>query len=307
MSFRPSIKSVRSNIRPIAPLIYAATQGLVADLWMVEAHAGARGQYIARDPCFVIVLGSEPSPVSLHDRPDEEAQTVRAVYIPGSVPITSLIAGPTKFEHLDLHFNPRYLASCLTEMGEPSHLLDQPVYLTEDSGVLAIAETLAEDIRRGTAGTVLLDCLALGIVAKMLASRTSVQSDEPLRGGLTQDQLTQVDRLMRTEMHRRLPVSEMAERAGLSESWFAHAYRKTRGDTPHRALQAIRVDTAQRLLEENRYSIADVAVMVGFADQAHLTRAFRTVTGETPGQWRKKSISEQDRIISDSFSQYSVE
>lgn len=306
MTFRPSMKSVLSNIRPTAPLIYAASRGLVADLWSVEASADARGEYVARDPRFVIVLGNCTSPLSLANGSGEDAQTVRAVYIPASVPVRSRIAGPTTFEHLDLHFNARYLASRLAEMGEPSHLLEQPVYLTEDSGVLAIAETLAEDIRRGTAGTVLLDCLALGIVAKMLAPRISVQNDEPLRGGLTQDQLTQVDRLMRTEMHRRLPVSEMAEQAGLSESWFAHAYRKTRGETPHRALQAIRVDTAQRLLEENRYSIADVAVMVGFADQAHLTRAFRSVTGETPGHWRRKSMSEQDRTISDSFSQDNV-
>jgi AraC family transcriptional regulator len=32
--------------------------------------------------------------------------------------------------------------------------------------------------------------------------------------------------------------------------------------------------------------IAEVATMVGFADQSHFTKAFRRVTGTTPRYWR---------------------
>jgi len=79
-----------------------------------------------------------------------------------------------------------------------------------------------------------------------------------------------------------MSVADMAEHVDLSESWFAHAYRQSCGASPYRALQALRVRTAQSLLQKGE-SIADIAATVGFADQAHLTRAFRPHTGQTPG------------------------
>jgi AraC-like DNA-binding protein len=33
----------------------------------------------------------------------------------------------------------------------------------------------------------------------------------------------------------------------------------------------------------------DVAAMLGFADQAHLTRAFRNAMGTTPGRYRVRA------------------
>ena len=45
--------------------------------------------------------------------------------------------------------------------------------------------------------------------------------------------------------------------------------------------------TAQRALLETNDSLAEVALASGFADQSHFTRAFRTITGASPGAWRK--------------------
>jgi AraC-like DNA-binding protein len=42
-------------------------------------------------------------------------------------------------------------------------------------------------------------------------------------------------------------------------------------------------------------SVADVAAATGFADQAHLTRAFKRVTGITPGRLRKDHLAFQSQ------------
>jgi AraC-like DNA-binding protein len=41
------------------------------------------------------------------------------------------------------------------------------------------------------------------------------------------------------------------------------------------------------MMEQGARSLADVAVSVGFADQPHFTRAFRTEMGLTPGGFCK--------------------
>jgi AraC-like DNA-binding protein len=57
-----------------------------------------------------------------------------------------------------------------------------------------------------------------------------------------------------------------------------HAY-----NPQHRYLVGRRFDAARRLLAGERP--ADVAVAVGFHDQAHLTRHFRLLLGVPPGEY----------------------
>lgn len=47
-----------------------------------------------------------------------------------------------------------------------------------------------------------------------------------------------------------------------------------------------RVARACQMLSTNGSRIADIACDLGFVDQSHLTRAFKNVTGMTPGVFR---------------------
>lgn len=52
-----------------------------------------------------------------------------------------------------------------------------------------------------------------------------------------------------------------------------------------------RVERAKNLLKKGDTPLASVAVGLGFADQAHLTRVFRKIVGTTPGAWRKEQLA----------------
>ncbi|MEU9914777.1 AraC family transcriptional regulator [Streptomyces sp. NPDC051001] len=86
-------------------------------------------------------------------------------------------------------------------------------------------------------------------------------------------------------------LADLAAELGLSRYQLLRAFRTAMGIPPYAWLAQHRVHRARRLLESG-VRPADVASLVGFADQAHLTRWFRRVLGVTPAAYRN---SVQDR------------
>ncbi|MEV5382521.1 AraC family transcriptional regulator [Streptomyces sp. NPDC052721] len=77
----------------------------------------------------------------------------------------------------------------------------------------------------------------------------------------------------------------LATDLGLSRYQLLRAFRTTMGIPPYAWLAQHRV-TKARVLLETGLRPAEVATLVGFADQAHLTRWFRRVLGVTPAAYR---------------------
>jgi len=79
-------------------------------------------------------------------------------------------------------------------------------------------------------------------------------------------------------------IAEAARTFGVHPSHLVRTFSQAYGIAPHRYVTGRRVDLARRLLLGGS-SPADVAVTVGFHDQAHLTRHFRRVLGTTPAAY----------------------
>ncbi|MFI1924341.1 MULTISPECIES: AraC family transcriptional regulator [unclassified Streptomyces] len=80
-------------------------------------------------------------------------------------------------------------------------------------------------------------------------------------------------------------LADLAADLGLSRYQLLRAFRTTTGMPPYAWLAQYRVARARGLLESGLRP-AEVAGLVGFADQAHLTRWFRRVLGVTPAAYR---------------------
>ncbi len=80
---------------------------------------------------------------------------------------------------------------------------------------------------------------------------------------------------------------ELAALVGLSEFHFSVAFRNSVGTSPHDYLIQQRMDRARQLMLTTGKPLSEIAFECGLADQAHLTRLFRRVTGETPATWRR--------------------
>lgn len=91
------------------------------------------------------------------------------------------------------------------------------------------------------------------------------------------------------QAHSSTPVglSDVAAEVGVHPVYCARAFRRATGCTVSTYLRALRLLDAGRLVLEERQSLADVALRVGFADQAHFTRAFSRDLGVPPGRLQR--------------------
>jgi AraC family transcriptional regulator len=84
-----------------------------------------------------------------------------------------------------------------------------------------------------------------------------------------------------------LRMGDLAREAGVHPVHLARVFRKIERRTPGEYQQRLRVRAACELLRDPEWPLAVIAAECGFADQSHLTRIFRRMTGTTPAQFRR--------------------
>lgn len=88
-------------------------------------------------------------------------------------------------------------------------------------------------------------------------------------------------------LHRSLPVSDLARRAGMSPRTFARHFRAATGTTPLRWLNRQRIVRAQEMLEASDAGIDEIADECGFGSAQLFRLHFRRQLGTTPSRYRK--------------------
>jgi AraC-like DNA-binding protein len=86
-------------------------------------------------------------------------------------------------------------------------------------------------------------------------------------------------------------LDRWADAHGIVPETVSRGFAKVYGTTAASFRAEIRSRSALRQIIRTGVSLVEIAAYVGFADQAHMTRAVRALTGATPTYWRSKSNS----------------
>jgi AraC family transcriptional regulator len=119
-------------------------------------------------------------------------------------------------------------------------------------------------------------------------TQTTPKRCAPPAGGLAPWQVRRVQRHIEANLASRLATADLAALVGLSENYFARAFRISVGAPPHAFVMTRRVAQAQTLMMESDLPLSQIALAVGLSDQAHLSRLFRHHVGTTPSAWRRR-------------------
>lgn len=106
-----------------------------------------------------------------------------------------------------------------------------------------------------------------------------------------QDYIQSMLRLMKQPQ---LSVAEVMSHIPMSRRQLERKFQLEVGVAPARVKQLQRVKQARLMISRNpEISLVQVALETGFYDQAHFIRQFQKITGQTPGQYRQKKMSQK--------------
>lgn len=84
-------------------------------------------------------------------------------------------------------------------------------------------------------------------------------------------------------------LDEWARKRSLAPATVSRGFRRIFGTTPAAFRLGARVRLALRMISGSELPFATIAAATAFADQAHMSRAIRALTGAPPGSWRRSN------------------
>lgn len=90
---------------------------------------------------------------------------------------------------------------------------------------------------------------------------------------------------MQQNFSKSISLDALCEVSAMSKATLIRAFTKTKGISPYRYLENIRLGEAKKCLERGD-SLIEAAFSTGFSDQAHFSHFFKNYIGLTPKQYR---------------------
>lgn len=150
-----------------------------------------------------------------------------------------------------------------------------------DLALLLIERYCGHDVASNTAKAHVLD-LSRGSQAAyaQLRSKKYHQDQDILR----------VQEWLENHYQHSISLEQLAQQASMSCRTLLRRFKAATEQTPFAYLQSIRVEAAKKKLETQNISLEAVTNAVGYEDLSSFTRLFKSITGLSPSQYRKKFI-----------------
>lgn len=115
------------------------------------------------------------------------------------------------------------------------------------------------------------------------------QHSEMLELAPRSDRIQQALDYARRNLATRLGVEQLAEQANLSPRQFSRVFTAETGQSPARAIEALRLEAARVMVEQGRLPLEVIARETGFRDRRHLREVFQRGFGVAPQSMRRQS------------------
>lgn len=143
---------------------------------------------------------------------------------------------------------------------------------------------LADDLRRNGLMSVFLSVLAesAGVVPK----------DEEDKGN---QYVKKAVSFIQSNYCNPIKVTDVADYVCINRSYLYTLFQNYLGMSPQRFLTTFRITKARELLDSTTYPIESIALSCGYSDALVFTKAFHSMKGMSPSQYRKQSHREKSR------------
>jgi AraC family transcriptional regulator len=170
---------------------------------------------------------------------------------------------------------------------DPRRLYESAVRIVAlDEPLESLCRLLMQEVAGGCKyGTSFFESLSRALTIALVQRLTSARPTSP-----RDPRIERTVRFIDRHFQKKISLKELAGVAGLSSYHFLRTFHSTVGVSPHEYLIRCRLRRAKQLILSSAKSriLADIAIEVGFYDEAHLACHFRRVFGQPPGRWLRQ-------------------
>lgn len=110
------------------------------------------------------------------------------------------------------------------------------------------------------------------------------------------DRVRDALRYAKENLHKDLSVEDLAEHVHWSVRHFSRIFQAQTGMAPAKAIEKLRIEAAQALIDQGHSSIARIAALTGFGDEERMRRAFLRTLGQPPKAFVHQARSKNDYV-----------
>ena len=105
----------------------------------------------------------------------------------------------------------------------------------------------------------------------------------------TPDWVKEIKQIIQDQIDSNLNLTEISRSLDINPSYLSREFSKHFGNLSFgEYIRKLRIEKAIALMEQNQYTLTEIAYLTGFSDQSHFTRIFKQHTGKSPFAYKKE-------------------
>ncbi len=173
------------------------------------------------------------------------------------------------------------------ELTVPATASFEPVWSMHDPVLATLIHLLLGEIDSPFCYHLMADALNRALAVQLVRGVVGNAARLATAGRLARDRLARVLDYIESRLDEKLTLADIAEQANLSPFHFSRSFKRTLGISLANFVAQRRIERASGLLLHSRQPLAEIALAVGFENQASFTRRFHREIGLSPGRFRK--------------------
>jgi YesN/AraC family two-component response regulator len=104
----------------------------------------------------------------------------------------------------------------------------------------------------------------------------------------TPDWVKELRQIIQDQIDTNLNLTEISKSLDINPSYLSREFSKHFNNLSFgEYIRKLRIEKAIELIQQNKYSLTEVAYLTGFSDQSHFTRIFKQHTAKSPSVYKK--------------------
>lgn len=158
-----------------------------------------------------------------------------------------------------------------------------------DNMIYQLALYLREEQKCGKIASKIFSESIIAGLAIQIGTKYNINKKEIYapKGKLSSTQLKHLIDYCNSNIESDISIEKLSKQVNLSPFHFIRSFKNTVGLTPYQYIVHMRIEKSKQLIKQNKYSLMEIALRLGYSDQSHFSNSFKKIIGITPHDFKK--------------------